>query len=91
MRIDPNLYVAPVTQETAAKPQPSKGSGRSAGASVVALSSAGAAVVADPDHSPPSPRVDKLKMMVDAGTYHVDMEALAFRIVDDEVVRGTKK
>jgi anti-sigma28 factor (negative regulator of flagellin synthesis) len=89
MRIDPSLFVAPVTSETAAKPH-ANGPRASGPSSVVALSSAGAAVVADTEDGPPSPRVEKLKMMVEAGAYKVDLDTLASRIVDDEVVRGSR-
>ncbi len=88
MRIEPKVYVAPVSSQTAQQPQ-GKRSKRNTGASVVSLSSAGAAVVADSDDSEPSPRVEKLKMMVDAGTYQVDLETLASRIVDDDITRRT--
>ena len=89
MRIDPKLFVAPVSSQTAQQPQP-KRSKRNTGASVVSLTSAGAAVVAESDESEPSPRVEKLKMMVEHGTYQVDLETLASRIVDDDIVRGTR-
>lgn len=89
MRIDPKLFVAPVSSETASAAQPKRAK-RNTGASVVALSSAGAAVVADSDETEPSPRVEKLRMMVEQGTYQVDLETLASRIVDDDIVRGTR-
>ena len=89
MRIDPKLYVAPVSSQTAQQPQ-AKRSKRNTGASVVSLSAAGAAVVADADDAAPSPRVETLKMMVERGTYQVDLETLASRIVDDDIVRGTR-
>jgi anti-sigma28 factor (negative regulator of flagellin synthesis) len=57
---------------------------------VVTLSSAGTAVVADADESAPSVRVEKLKMMVEQGKYEVDLETLASRIVDDDILRGTR-
>lgn len=91
MRIDPKIFVAPVSSESAQKPAP-KAPGKAASqASVVTLSSAGSAVVADADDSVPSARVEKLRAMVEAGTYKVDLEALAARIVDDEVVRGGRR
>lgn len=90
MRIDPKLFVSPVTSQTNTSAPQAKRSKRNTGASVVALSSAGAAVVADTDETEPSPRVEKLKMMVEQGTYHVDLEALASRIIDDDILRGTR-
>jgi anti-sigma28 factor (negative regulator of flagellin synthesis) len=88
MRIEPKVYVAPISSETAREPQ-AKRSKRNTGASVVSLSSAGAAVVSDADDAEFSPRVEKLKMMVEQGTYQVDLETLASRIVDDDIVRRT--
>lgn len=90
MRIDPNLIVAPITsEETTAKPR-QKRTTRPPGASVVALSAAGAAVVADADEPEMSRRVESLRMMVEAGTYTVDLNALASRIVDDDAIRGSR-
>jgi anti-sigma28 factor (negative regulator of flagellin synthesis) len=87
MRIEPKVYVAPISSETAREPQ-GKRSRRNTGASVVSLSSAGSAVVSDADDAEPSARVQTLKMMVEQGTYHVDLETLASRIVDDDILRG---
>lgn len=90
MRIDPKLFVAPTTTATAAPDtQQPKRSKRNTGASVVSLSAAGAAVVSDGDEGEMSPRVERLKMMVEQGTYQVDLEALASRIVDDDIMRRT--
>lgn len=89
MRIEPKLLVPPVTSQSAEQPQPKRAK-RNTGASVVSLSSAGAAVVADLDESEPSPRVQTLKMMIEQGTYHVDLETLASRIVDDDILRGSR-
>ncbi len=94
MRIDPKLFVASVSSQTAQQaPEQPKRAKRNTGASVVSLSSAGAAVVAEPgatDESEPSARVEELKMMVEQGTYQVDLEALASRIVDDDIMRGSR-
>jgi len=89
MRIEPKLFVTPVSSQTTEQPQP-KRSKRNTGAAVVSLSSAGSAVVAESDESEPSPRVQTLKMMVEQGTYQVDLETLASRIVDDDILRGTR-
>jgi anti-sigma28 factor (negative regulator of flagellin synthesis) len=90
MRIDPTLVVAPVASETsAAKPRTKRTT--KPPASVVAMSSAGAAMVADGDDGDViSPRVETLRMMVEKGDYKVDLDTLASRIVDDEVVRARR-
>lgn len=89
MRIDPKLLVAPVSSATAQKPQ--QKTARSEGkASVVSLSSAGAAVVGSSEDEAMSPRVERLKQLVEAGSYKVDLDTLASRIIDDEVLRGTR-
>lgn len=90
MRIDPKLFVAPTSTQTPAPEAQPKRSKRNTGASVVSLSAAGAAVVADGEDGEMSPRVERLKMMVEQGTYQVDLEALATRIVDDDIMRRTK-
>jgi anti-sigma28 factor (negative regulator of flagellin synthesis) len=89
MRIDPKLLVTPISSQTTHEAPQAKRSKRNTGASVVSLSSAGTAVIADSDESEPSPRVERLKMMVEQGTYQVDLETLASRIVDDDFMRRT--
>jgi flagellar biosynthesis anti-sigma factor FlgM len=92
MRIDPNLTVVPLGSESQ-KPQPKLATGTmppAHGASVVALSTAGAAVAAAPDlEAAQTAKIEKLRTAVETGTYKVDLETLASRIVDDEVLRGT--
>ena len=92
MRIDPNLTVVPLSSESQ-KPLTARATGTSPpgqAASVVALSTAGAAVAAEPDASAAqTAKIEKLRAMVETGTYKVDLETLAERIVDDEIMRGT--
>lgn len=94
MRITPKT-VTQVSSETPKAPrQTPRGSGPIGGqASVVALSTAGAAVVKDAAEPAPASdaRIEKLRAAVEAGTYKVDLHTLASRIVDDEVVRGGKQ
>jgi flagellar biosynthesis anti-sigma factor FlgM len=88
MRIEPNLTVVPVSSDSPKSARPaSQAPGQ---ASVVALSTAGAAVSADPDavSAAQTARIEKLRSAVETGTYKVDLETLASRIVDDEVMRG---
>jgi flagellar biosynthesis anti-sigma factor FlgM len=94
MRIDPNVVVPPITtrdsRETpapATKPRDTAASG----ASVVKLSTAGAAVSADPVAAggpTTTARLQTIRAMLDKGDYPVDLDALASRIVDDELVRA---
>jgi flagellar biosynthesis anti-sigma factor FlgM len=92
MRIEPKTVVQ-VTTADAQKPQPKLATGTTPpahGSSVVALSTAGAAVTAASDHeAKQTAKIEKLRAMVETGTYKVDLETLASRIVDDEVMRGT--
>jgi flagellar biosynthesis anti-sigma factor FlgM len=89
MRIDPNVVVSPIkpvrTDEASKQPQkPESGSS----ASVVQLSSAAqSAGTAAPGVAA---RVDKIRAMLDAGQYPVDLDKLASSMVDDEIMR-TKK
>lgn len=92
MRIDPNLSVVPVSSD-ASKPATTAKSTQAQApsqASVVALSTAGAAVVADPDaaSAAQTAKIEKLRMAVEKGTYKVDFETLASRIVDDDLGRA---
>ena len=91
MRIDPNLSVVPVSSETS-KPTAKTTKATSSGSqsSVVALSTAGAAVSAEPDaaSAAQTAKIEKLRMQVEKGTYKVDLDTLASRIVDDDMMRG---
>ncbi len=89
MRIDPKVVVSPIQLETT-KPRasgttpPAKG----AGASVVELSAAATSVGgAQPTNTE---RLEKIRALLDAGEYAVDLDQLASRIVDDEVMRTRK-
>jgi anti-sigma28 factor (negative regulator of flagellin synthesis) len=93
MRIANTVATAPIARDTrdsapvGAKQSDTAGSS----ASVVKLSSAGAAASVDAA-SPTGPtttsRLQTIRAMLDKGDYPVDLDALASRIVDDEVVRA---
>jgi hypothetical protein len=55
---------------------------------VVKLSTAGAAVSAEATAAPTTTRLQTIRSMLDKGDYPVDLDALATRIVDDELVRA---
>ncbi len=89
MRIDPKVVISPTQLETT-KPRaggttpPAKGSD----ASVVQLSTAATSVgSAQPTNSE---RLEKIRALLDKGQYAVDLDQLASRIVDDEVMRTRK-
>jgi anti-sigma28 factor (negative regulator of flagellin synthesis) len=81
MRITPNVVVSPVASPTAERPEV-KASKTPESSTVVTLSSAGAASGEDM-----SARLDKIRAAIDAGEYPIDLDKLASRIVDDEVMR----
>jgi anti-sigma28 factor (negative regulator of flagellin synthesis) len=88
MRIDPKVAVSPVTRDAreapAAKPADAGGSD----ASVVKLSAAGLTASAEAAASPTTTsRLQTIRAQLDKGNYPVDLDMLASRIVDDEVLR----
>ena len=93
MRIDPKVTVSPITSDTKSATQaktpesPATASGP-AGASVVSLSSAAVAVPSHAASQSITARLEKIRALLDAGEYPMDLDALASRIVDDEIVRA---
>jgi anti-sigma28 factor (negative regulator of flagellin synthesis) len=88
MRIDPKVAISPVTREAreapAAKPADAAGSD----SSVVKLSAAGLTASAEAAASPTTTsRLQTIRAQLDKGNYPVDLDMLASRIVDDEVLR----
>jgi anti-sigma28 factor (negative regulator of flagellin synthesis) len=89
MRIDPKVVISPVTRDARETPSTAK-SGDAAGssASVVKLSAAGMTASAESAASPTTTsRLQTIRAMLDKGDYPVDLDLLATRIVDDEVIR----
>lgn len=91
MRIDPKVVVSPTQLETT-KPGADRRTGAApstgGASSVVELSSAAKSMrTAEPTNSE---RLDKIRALLDAGEYAVDLDQLASRIVDDEVMRTRK-
>jgi anti-sigma28 factor (negative regulator of flagellin synthesis) len=91
MRIDPNSAVSPIardTRESSPLAKPATSNTTPTGASVVKLSTAGAAVSADAPGPTTTSRLQTIRAMLDKGSYPVDLDALASRIVDDDVLRA---
>jgi anti-sigma28 factor (negative regulator of flagellin synthesis) len=94
MRIDPKVVIPPITRETREPQAPAAKSADAAasGASVVKLSSAGAVASAEssPAAATTTTRLQTIRAMLDKGDYPVDLDLLASRIVDDELLRAGK-
>jgi anti-sigma28 factor (negative regulator of flagellin synthesis) len=93
MRIDPKVVTPPVTRDATNTPSTAaKSSDLGDSASVVKLSAAatGAASAADTTGAAPTTtsRLQTIRAMLDKGNYPVDLDLLASRIVDDEVLRA---
>jgi anti-sigma28 factor (negative regulator of flagellin synthesis) len=86
MRINPNVVVSPVAGASAAPERADVKSPKApeAPATVVTISSARGT------RDDISARLDKIRAAIDAGTYPIDLDKLASRIVDDELVRTWK-
>ncbi|MEO8552279.1 MAG: flagellar biosynthesis anti-sigma factor FlgM [Kofleriaceae bacterium] len=97
MRIEAQVGVVPVAADsregkpasaststsTSVKPDPS---------SIVTLSAAGASASSAPDgevSAANAARITQIREAIRKGQYPIDLDKLASRIVDDEVVRGT--
>jgi anti-sigma28 factor (negative regulator of flagellin synthesis) len=89
MRIDSKLDITPITTEGREAPERTPAKAESSVATVVSLSPAGAraAAAAGRAQSGQTTRLEKIKAMIDAGDYPVDLDKLAERIADDELVR----
>jgi anti-sigma28 factor (negative regulator of flagellin synthesis) len=92
MRIDPKVVTPSITRETRDPPNASSSgkAGEPQGASVVKLSSAGTAASAETGSAAPTTttRLQTIRAMLDKGDYPVDLDLLASRIVDDDVLRA---
>lgn len=92
MRIDPNLTVsqiAPISRE--GKSATRTAESKDGSASVVSLSSAAGTAATEKPSQGITARLAAIKSAVDAGSYPIDLDKLASRIVDDDLVRGTKQ
>ena len=57
-----------------------------AAAVVVAVS----AVAPNPPSNPMAARIERVRELIHAGEYRIDLDALASRIADDDILRSTK-
>ena len=89
MRIDPNLVVSPTTLDTPRAQTPSTPPAAPAAATVVHLSAA-ASAAPPPAEAAVNVRLLKIRAMLESGEYPVDLDMLASRIVDDEMLRSRK-
>jgi anti-sigma28 factor (negative regulator of flagellin synthesis) len=90
MRIDPNVVISPITRETRESPTSARAGDVETGSAVVKLSAAGAAASAEagPAAATTTSRLQTIRAMLDKGDYPVDLDVLATRIVDDELLRA---
>jgi len=89
MRIDPKV-VTPITSGEPREPEPRAPAAPPAAASVVDISTAAAAAAQATESTDPrvTARIAQIKSLLQAGAYPVDLDKLASRILDDEVLRG---
>ncbi len=88
MRIDPNVVVLPITDTKAGETKPRK-AGESQSADVVSLSEH-AAAASQREEVDLDGRAERVKALVAHGAYPIDLDQLASRIVDDDLLRSTK-
>lgn len=87
MRIEPNVVVSPISQESPRAQTPSAPPTAPAAASVVQLSAAASHPAASTQPAI-NMRVEKIRAMLQTGEFPVDLDELASRIVDDETLRS---
>jgi flagellar biosynthesis anti-sigma factor FlgM len=89
MRIEAQGTAPPPTPDTAKAQTPVR-SGAPAAAAVVQVSSIGAALsTGSTDVTPPAvaARIEKIRALLARGEYVVDLDALAAKMVDDDILR----
>lgn len=92
MRIDPNVSNAVAITATTldvTKPAPAalRRQPNPRPASIVTLSSLGTALADEPTSPRTTARLERIRALLDAGEYPIDLDQLAQRIVDDDVLR----
>jgi anti-sigma28 factor (negative regulator of flagellin synthesis) len=90
MRIDPKVVISPVTRDAREAPAAKTSDADAGSASVVKLSAAATASTSvDSAAAAPTTtsRLQTIRAMLDKGDYPVDLDLLATRIVDDELLR----
>ena len=89
MRVDRKLVASPGDLE-AKQPKPSSTSAVTAtagAAAIVALSTGSGGPKAS---NPMVARIERVRELIQAGEYRIDLDALASRIADDDILRSTK-
>jgi anti-sigma28 factor (negative regulator of flagellin synthesis) len=87
MRIDPKVAIPPITRETRESPTTARPADPVTSSAVVKLSAAAVASSEAPAATTTS-RLQAIRAMLDKGDYPVDLDVLATRIVDDELLRA---
>jgi flagellar biosynthesis anti-sigma factor FlgM len=94
MRVDPKV-ISPVTVEdkprAAAKGSESPPAAAHGGAAIVALSHAASRV--ESHHGTPAAvtaKIERIRELIARGEYAVDLDVLATRVVDDDILRTEK-
>lgn len=87
MRIDPKTTVTPVEMKTVKAVSSPVSEASDEPAAVVSLSRAGAAA-AEVKSSDAAEKVARLRALIEKGDYHVDLDLLAARIVEDDLAGG---
>lgn len=87
MRIDPKTTVVPPVAPKTVRDTPVPPEREGSSAAVVELSSAGTAMVSakEPDAAA---KVARLRELISKGEYRVDLDELAARLCEDEIMRG---
>jgi anti-sigma28 factor (negative regulator of flagellin synthesis) len=88
MRIDPKLLTPIIERPTPEPAAAVRPGGNETQAAVVTLSSAGAAVAAGAPDELMSARLEQIRLLIDRGEYPIDLDKLASRIADDELLRA---
>ncbi len=88
MRIDPNVVVSPIQLDPARPRATGTGQAAPVQGDVVELSAAAKATAGEAPTN--TDRLDRIRALLDAGEYAVDLDKLASRIVDDDVARTRK-
>jgi anti-sigma28 factor (negative regulator of flagellin synthesis) len=89
MRIDPNPAIAPATMDTHKTQVPARPPAADQDASVVELSAAAAQTASVTEPSPSiTSRIERIRTLLERGAYPIDLDVLASRIVDDDVLRA---
>lgn len=88
MRIDPNVVVSPIQLDTSRPRATGTGQAAPVKGDVVELSAAAKATAGEAPTN--TDRLEKIRALLAAGEYAVDLDKLASRIVDDDVARTRK-